>query len=429
MGSEYDGTSTGFKCLPAFCAGFCGRFRIEGQPVGRYRPLSRPCGMSPQNRPGRAGPHIARHDTMKLRSLLLVSCMLVVPALAMFSHLIPAEMRAAARHSFATATSDWLGTPAEARTIPPPPAALPPAVAQSALPVHGGETLGFLPAATGGAAAATPPPRPAGAASSTAAEPATPPLVTQLADRTRQLRDQQAREQQAIEAQLKSAGAVSFDCQPLPGAEGLFSSSCRVPMDATGQLQRVFQASGHDPGTASAALLAQVTAWRQRMAMQEPPATAGGADGTRARMLIRELKRLHEEAGSAFRVEQIAGGFRLLTRAALGPWVRRVLGTPTETRLSAAAIETLAIVAYRQPVTRAEIEAIRGVGCEDMLRQLMERDFVAIGGRTEDLGRPNVYVTSRRFLEAFGLAKIEDLPQIEPFNPDPPAGTADAPTV
>ena len=152
-------------------------------------------------------------------------------------------------------------------------------------------------------------------------------------------------------------------------------------------------------------------------------------DGTRARMLIRELKRLHEEAGSAFRVEQIAGGFRLLTRAALGPWVRRVLGTPTETRLSAAAIETLAIVAYRQPVTRAEIEAIRGVGCEDMLRQLMERDFVAIGGRTEDLGRPNVYVTSRRFLEAFGLAKIEDLPQIEPFNPDPPAGTADAPTV
>jgi segregation and condensation protein B len=152
-------------------------------------------------------------------------------------------------------------------------------------------------------------------------------------------------------------------------------------------------------------------------------------DGTRARMLIRELKRLHEEAGSAFRVEQIAGGFRLLTRAALGPWVRRVLGTPTETRLSAAAIETLAIVAYRQPVTRAEIEAIRGVGCEDMLRQLMERDFVAIGGRTEDLGRPNVYVTSRRFLEAFGLAKIEDLPQIEPFNPDPPAGIADAPTV
>ena len=224
-----------------FAPVFAGDFGLKDSLPAAIVP-SRPCGMSPQNRPGRAGPQIARHDTMKLRSLLLVSCMLVVPALAMFSHLIPAEMRAAARHSFATATSDWLGTPAEARTIPTPPAALPPAVVQSALPVHGGETLGFLPAATvpkpiatglppaatglppaatGGAAAATSPPLPAGAASSTAAEPATPPLVTQLADRTRQLRDQQAREQQAIEAQLKSAGAVSFDCQPLPGSDGL----------------------------------------------------------------------------------------------------------------------------------------------------------------------------------------------------------------
>ena len=151
-------------------------------------------------------------------------------------------------------------------------------------------------------------------------------------------------------------------------------------------------------------------------------------DGTRARVLLRELKRLQEEAGAAFRVEQIAGGFRLLTRAALGPWVRRLLGTPPENRLSAAALETLAIVAYRQPVTRAEIEAIRGVGCEDMLRQLMERDFVAIGGRTEDLGRPNVYVTSRRFLQAFGLARIEDLPRIEPFVAESPADAPDEPS-
>jgi len=153
------------------------------------------------------------------------------------------------------------------------------------------------------------------------------------------------------------------------------------------------------------------------------------SDGTRARVLIRELKHLQEEAGAAFRVEQIAGGFRLLTRAPLGPWVRRLLGTPPETRLSAAALETLAIVAYRQPVTRAEIESIRGVGCEDMLRQLMERDFVAIDGRTEDLGRPNVYVTSRRFLQAFGLAKIEDLPRIEPFSVERFADTSDEPSV
>lgn len=146
---------------------------------------------------------------------------------------------------------------------------------------------------------------------------------------------------------------------------------------------------------------------------------AGLADGTRARALLRELRLLQQDSGAAFRVEQIAGGFRLLTRAELGPWVRRLLGTPPENRLSSAGLETLAIVAYRQPVTRAEIEAIRGVGCEDMLRQLLERDFVAIGGRTEDLGRPNVYVTSRRFLQAFGLARIEDLPRIGHNSPDP----------
>jgi segregation and condensation protein B len=150
---------------------------------------------------------------------------------------------------------------------------------------------------------------------------------------------------------------------------------------------------------------------------------AGLSDGTRARALVRELNRLFEASGTAFRVEQIAGGFQLLTRAAFGPWVRRLLGTPAETRLSSAALETLAIVAYRQPVTRAEIESIRGVGCEEMLRQLMDRDFIAIGGRTEEIGRPNVYITSRRFLQAFGLAKIEDLPSIEPPAPPPAAGT------
>ena len=144
-------------------------------------------------------------------------------------------------------------------------------------------------------------------------------------------------------------------------------------------------------------------------------------DGTRARTLIRELRRLQDAAGSAFRVEQIAGGFQLLTRAPFGPWVRRLQEPAAGTRLSPAALETLAIVAYRQPTTRAEIEAIRGVGSEEMLRQLLERDLVAVGGRAEDLGRPHVYVTTRRFLAAFGLARLEELPPLESL---PGAGAA-----
>ncbi len=136
------------------------------------------------------------------------------------------------------------------------------------------------------------------------------------------------------------------------------------------------------------------------------------ADGTRARVLVRELDRLLDAAGSAFRVEQVAGGFQLLSRAAFGPWLRRLLDAQPQTRLSAPAMETLAIVAYRQPVSRAEIEAVRGVGCEEMLRQLLDRDFVAIGGRSEEIGRPNLYVTTRHFLRSFGLGRLEDLPPI-----------------
>lgn len=149
-------------------------------------------------------------------------------------------------------------------------------------------------------------------------------------------------------------------------------------------------------------------------------------DGTRARTLLKELRRLHDAAGTAFRVEHIAGGFQLLTRAAFGPWVRRLGDQVTGARISTAAMETLAIVAYRQPVTRAEIESIRGVGSEEMLRQLMERDLVAIAGRAEDLGRPHVYVTSRRFLTVFGLPRIEDLPPMEPAPDAPSAAAADA---
>lgn len=137
------------------------------------------------------------------------------------------------------------------------------------------------------------------------------------------------------------------------------------------------------------------------------------ADGSRARVVLKELRRLLDASGSAFRVEHIAGGYQLLTRGPFGPWVRRLVEHPATSRLSAAAMETLAIVAYRQPVTRAEIEAIRGVGSEEMLRQLMERDLVAVGGRAEDLGRPNVYVTTRRFLAAFGLSSIDDLPVVD----------------
>lgn len=173
-------------------------------------------------------------------------------------------------------------------------------------------------------------------------------------------------------------------------------------------------AGAHVRAPELARIEAVLFAAREPVSIRRLVKLAGLPDGSRGRALLRDLQQLHDAEGAAFRVEHVGGGFQLLTRSPLGPWVRRLLSSPTESRISAAALETLAIIAYRQPVTRADIEAIRGVGSEEMLRQLLDRDLVAVGGRTEDLGRPNVYLTTRRFLRAFGLSRIEDLPPIPP---------------
>ena len=202
---------------------------------------------------------------MKCRSLLLVACMLVVPMLAMFSHKIPAEVRAAVRRNLRDSMAEWLGRPAEAGGP-----VQPVAVARAA---DAPERVDFVPRATVAPGVADGPKADLRPVSEPAADPMTPPpLVAQLADRSRQARDQQS-----IESRLKELGAVSFDCQPLPGNEGLHSSSCRVPVDASGQLQRVFQATGADPSMATENLLQQVAAWRQRAAGQAPAAVTAGA--------------------------------------------------------------------------------------------------------------------------------------------------------
>ncbi len=139
---------------------------------------------------------------------------------------------------------------------------------------------------------------------------------------------------------------------------------------------------------------------------------AGLADGTEARTLIRTLNRLYDDEGSAFHVVEVAGGWQLRSRAKFAPWLRRLCAAEGEVRLSAPALETLAVVAYRQPILRADVEAIRGVQCGEVLRQLMERDLVRIVGRSEELGRPLLYGTTRHFLEIFGLRHLDGLPRL-----------------
>lgn len=135
-------------------------------------------------------------------------------------------------------------------------------------------------------------------------------------------------------------------------------------------------------------------------------------DGTEARALVRALNRRYEQEGRAFSVESIAGGFRLMTRPRFLPWLRRLDAAPPQDRVSSPMLETLAVIAYLQPAPRAEIEAIRGVNCGEILRQLLDRNLVRIEGRSQELGRAYLYSTTPRFLETFGLRKIEDLPPV-----------------
>lgn len=138
---------------------------------------------------------------------------------------------------------------------------------------------------------------------------------------------------------------------------------------------------------------------------------AGLADATEARTLVRRLNDSYSRQQCAFHVAEVAGGYQLLTHPRFSGWLRRLHPTGAGIRLSAPAMETLAVVAYRQPALRAEVESIRGVQCGEMLRQLMDRDLVRIVGRSHELGRPFLYGTTRRFLQVFGLASLDVLPR------------------
>lgn len=140
---------------------------------------------------------------------------------------------------------------------------------------------------------------------------------------------------------------------------------------------------------------------------------AGLADAADSRRQIARLKGLYDADASAFQVEEIAGGFQLMTRPAYRPWLMRAQRGGGELRISAAAQETLAVVAYRQPITRADVEAIRGVVCGELLTHLMEKGLLKIVGRHESLGRPVLYGTTKRFLQTFGLGSLRDLPGYE----------------
>jgi segregation and condensation protein B len=134
-------------------------------------------------------------------------------------------------------------------------------------------------------------------------------------------------------------------------------------------------------------------------------------DEDRVEAAVAALRRLYDESERAFAIVEVAGGYQILTRPEFGSALERMESVPRTTRLSAPALETLAIIAYRQPLGRLEVEYIRGVSSSGVIRTLQDRGLIDVVGRGEGVGRPLLYGTTRSFLEHFGFQSLDDLPR------------------
>ena len=129
--------------------------------------------------------------------------------------------------------------------------------------------------------------------------------------------------------------------------------------------------------------------------------------------VIEELRKKYNRENHAFEIQSIAGGYQLNSHSEYDIWIRRLLNKTGKLYLSTAALESLAIIAYKQPVNRFEIESIRGVDCSGVLKTLLNKNLICIKGRDEGPGRPLLYGTTDDFLEAFGLGKISEIPKLK----------------
>lgn len=154
----------------------------------------------------------------------------------------------------------------------------------------------------------------------------------------------------------------------------------------------------------------------------------GCKSNSEARKLLKELQKKYKIENNSFHIEEVAGGFQLLSKAEFHPWIARVYARNVEVQVSSAMKETLAIAAYRQPITRADIEQIRGVNSTEVIRSLVEKNLLRIVGRDVTLGRPVLYGTTRKFLQIYGFKSLKDLPRTSEFGTPGPVVDEDSST-
>lgn len=142
-------------------------------------------------------------------------------------------------------------------------------------------------------------------------------------------------------------------------------------------------------------------------------AEAAEVDRKELDRIVGTLNEEYDGEGRSFHIVELAGGYQMLTRSEFFPYIQRLVKTRTSDKLTQATLETLAIIAYKQPIIRADLEAIRGVQCGQIVRNLLDRRLIRVAGRDDRLGHPILYGTTKRFLELFGLKSLKDLPSIE----------------
>ncbi len=197
-------------------------------------------------------------------------------------------------------------------------------------------------------------------------------------------------------------------------------SNCRLPLihRLQGELDEESASSGPLVREPALALLEAVLLIADEpLPIRKLVQVTGLSGAPAARRLLKKLQEHYDRDGSAFELEELAGGFQLMTRPEYHRWLTSLKRSQQELKLTTASRETLAIVAYRQPIMRADIEAIRGVHCGETLRLLMEKGVVKIVGRDDSLGRPVLYGTTKKFLQVFGLKSLKDLPHVDQLRP------------
>lgn len=173
----------------------------------------------------------------------------------------------------------------------------------------------------------------------------------------------------------------------------------------------------HDVGKIKSIVEALLIVSENGLSKNDILAAITEADGKDVEQAIDMLEKEYGSSGRSFNIAQIAGRYRIVTQPEYMPWISNLYEKPMD-RLTGPSLETLAIAAYKQPATRAEIEKVRGVNVGGVLKTLLEKDLLTIRGRKDVPGKPLLYGTTDKFLEIFGLNSLEDLPELKDFSPD-----------